>query len=177
MNANDYTQALQKLLPNGSLWEFEDDSDISKLLLGLSQEFGRIDERGKLLLIESLPSMVDTLLEAWETDLGLPDDCSSSGLTLAERKAAVNQKYKLFGSQSREFLIAMAAALGITVTITEYRHRRFGDDFGRPWYGNAWNFVIQVNIAGAPSTVLKDRLKCVLADIVQSHKVLLYVEE
>lgn len=177
MNATDYQLAWYKHLPNGQLWEFDEDSDISKLLLGLSQELVRIDERVQQLLAESHPSMVDLLLEEWEADLGLPDDCTPLTETLAERKAAVNQKFKLYGSQSREFQIAMAAALGITITITEYRHRRFGDDFGQPWHGQAWNFVIQVNIAGAPSADLKDRLKCVLRKIVHSHKVLLYVEE
>jgi uncharacterized protein YmfQ (DUF2313 family) len=174
MLASDYQNALLALLPTGEAWVSEPDGELAKLMLALGEEFARIDARAVQLLAESVPSGADDLLEEWEADYGLPDSCSASSQTEEERKLALVQKYRLYGSQSRVFLIEMAAVLGIDITITEYHHRVFGDPFGEPWVGQGWNFVIQVNIEGAPAPELQERLECVFSKIVHAHKALLF---
>lgn len=173
--ATNYHAALLALLPAGSAWPREPDSELSKLLKALAQEFARIDARANQLLAESLPSQTVELLAEWETDYALPDGCSTAAQTIEERRAALQQKYLQYGSQSREFLTELAAAMGISITITEYQHRRFGDNFGEVWRGQGWNFVVQVDAtATEEQAALAAYLECALKRVLQAHKVLIY---
>lgn len=175
MQASDYQFALLSLLPSGDAWALDTDSELSELMLGLAQELARIDARSRALLAESLPSQTVDLLTAWEKQYGLPDACVVGEQAMDERKAALQQKYRVYGSQSREFLIELAAALGIPASITEYRHIRFGDTFGQPWYGTDWNFVIQVDAEIIPEqTALMARLECVIRKLAHAHKVTIF---
>lgn len=173
MNIAGYQQQLLTLLPRGQAWQQPADSELGLLMLALAEEFARIDARAKLLLQESLPSMVEDLLEEWEQDYGLPDTCTITAQTLSERRESLVQKYKIHGSQSREFLQELAAAIGFSITFTEYQHRRHGQPFGQPWYGLDWNFVIDINVDTPNADPYKiARLECVFYRLIHAHKII-----
>lgn len=94
---------------------------LSKLLLCFSEEIERFEDRIIALLHESIPGMSDELLPQWESDLGLPDTCSSLASTLDERQAVAHAKYTArYDGQSKQFYINYAAQLGATITVQEY---------------------------------------------------------
>ena len=176
MDIVDYQYQLLALLPDGMAWSRDPEDDLGKLMLGLAEEFARIDERAKALLDESLPSKVTDLISEWETDYSLPDSCTIGAQTLEERRAALVQKFKIYGSQSREFLQELAAAIGIDITVNEYKARRFGDPFGEPWTGIEWHFIISIDaiVEDPANTALMAQLECVFRRIIHAHKTLIF---
>lgn len=174
MSAAQYQTQLLALLPQGSAWPREPESEIGLLMCGLAEEFARVDAMLDDIAAESLPSQVTQLIDEWEAEYGLPDDSTDVATTLQDRRSAVVQKYQQYGSQSREFLIAMAAALGFEITITEYSETTFGGAFGDYYWGTDWAFVVQTNVHvvnANPASVA--RLEQMLRRLIHAHKVLL----
>ncbi len=183
-----YRDALLALLPKGQAWPTEPESELGKLMQGMAEEFTRIDARSQELLNESHPSQTFELFAEWEQQYGLPDSCAGDPQSFQERRLALLQKYRLYGGQSREFFIALAAALGYAVGITEYRERTFGMDYGTEYAGPEWNWVWQVDAAlnndverslGEPFGEFyrqwgNQRLECVLVRLVHAHRHLIF---
>jgi uncharacterized protein YmfQ (DUF2313 family) len=121
-SGDDYIDALAALLPVGPAWPREYDSTLMKLVGGLSQVWGDVDGRAAdLLEIESDPRQTVELLPDWERNFGLPDPCYSAPQTVGQRQLALVMRMTMLGAQSREFFISVAAMIGYTITITEYR--------------------------------------------------------
>ena len=122
ISADDYGRQLQALLPPGPAWEADLDPFHEQLLgtggVGLAGVHGRADD----LMRESDPRTTYELLARWESVLGLPDECTLPGATLAERRAAVVAKFLAQGGMSRSYYIGVAEGLGYPgATITEFR--------------------------------------------------------
>ncbi|SDH81278.1 Uncharacterized protein YmfQ in lambdoid prophage, DUF2313 family [Pseudomonas flavescens] len=92
-------------------------------------------------------------LSDWERVLGLPDPCLAYvSLTVGQRLAAVLAKLRGIGGQSRRYYIQLAASLGYSITITEYRPFRAGlGRAGDPVAGDGWTSAWRVN---APATTV-----------------------
>lgn len=112
-------QALQALLPPGSAWSLEADAELTKLLRALSYEFSRVRRRGRLLLEELDPRTTTELLAELETVYGITTDASQP---LASRRGLLHAKMLGYGDPTPASFVAIAASLGYTATITEYRH-------------------------------------------------------
>lgn len=130
--ADDFAEAFAALLPTGLAWSRDPDDVLMKLIAGLSGIWGYVDSRSAdLLERESDPRVTLELLADWERNWGLPDECVAEPLTIADRQTALITKMTMLGAQSRAFFIGLAAALGYTVTITEYAPWMFGiSEFG-----------------------------------------------
>jgi uncharacterized protein YmfQ (DUF2313 family) len=121
-SGDDYGSAFLQLLPQGPAWPREPGSTLDLACRGLSKYWGEVDRRAAdLLEQESDPRKTLELLPDWERNWGLPDPCYSEPLTIAERQLALVMRMTMQGAQSREFFIAVAAQIGYTITITEYR--------------------------------------------------------
>lgn len=110
--------------------------------------------------------------------------------TLQERRGALLSRLGGTGGQSREFFIALAAYLGFTITITEFRPFRVSiSHAGDALYDDSWRHVWRVN--GPDTTVFEFRaglsavgeplrkwgnelLECVMNRIKPAHTVLLF---
>jgi uncharacterized protein YmfQ (DUF2313 family) len=113
---------MQGLLPLGQAWPRQYDSALMKVVRGLTSIWGDFELRAsKLLEQESDPRITLELLEDWERNWGLPDPCYQAPLTIAERQQALVMRMTMLGAQSRQFFIDVAAQIGYTITITEYR--------------------------------------------------------
>lgn len=99
-------------------------------------------------------------LSEWERVLGLPDPCViGETLAVRQRIAAVMAKLRGLGGQSRAFFIQLAASLGYTITITEFRPARAGiavagdavngTDWASAWVINAAPVNVFVAKAGS----------------------------
>jgi uncharacterized protein YmfQ (DUF2313 family) len=60
-------------------------------------------------------------LPDWERNWGLPDPCYTAPQSIGERQRALVMRMTMMGAQSRDFFIELAAMIGYTITISEYR--------------------------------------------------------
>ncbi|HEY2210283.1 MAG TPA: putative phage tail protein [Bradyrhizobium sp.] len=120
-SGDDYAAAFASLLPTGSAWPRDPQSVLMLTVSGLAQIWGDADGRAAdLLEREADPRVTIELLPDWERAFGLPDPCVDEPLTVADRQRALVVKMTTEGGQSRDYFIAVAAALGYEINIREY---------------------------------------------------------
>lgn len=118
----DYGTAFLTLLPQGQAWPKHPGTTLDLTCRGLAEYWGFVDSRAAdLLERESDPRYTVELLPDWERNWGLPDPCYAAPTDLEGRHQALIMRMTMQGAQSREFFIGIAAQLGYTITITEYR--------------------------------------------------------
>lgn len=121
-SGDDYCKALADLLPVGYAWPRDENSLAMKVVCGIAHFWGYVDGRAAdLLERESDPRQTIELLPDWERNWGLPDPCYEAPQSVDERQLALVMRMTMQGAQSREFFIGVAAQIGYTITITEYR--------------------------------------------------------
>lgn len=154
---DNYGRLLQQLLPPGSAWECEADSNLNKLLNGLGASLARLHNRALNLYDETGAAEAFETLARWEAALGLPDSCSLQGAqTVQERIGAVVSKLLSQGGISRRDFLRQAAAMGYPrASITEFAARRhgrsrIGESYGNEDWENAWQFNL-------PSSLVVER--------------------
>ena len=153
-SVDDFIAIMLALLPRGAAWPTSADSQMADLLYAAAVEFADIDLRNEKLLKEMSPWTCSELLLEWESDYGLPEKCTTYQQTTTERRNVLIEKFSRIGSQSHQFFIDSAAALGFSITITEYDVNNPGPQTeyqGLSLNGDDWNFVYQIN---APATTI-----------------------
>lgn len=94
-------------------------SIFAKLLSCFAAELNRVEASIIGVINQSVPGLATDLLEEWETDLGLPEDCFPASLSLTERQNAAHAKYTTkYTGLSEQFFIDLAFSLGATISIT-----------------------------------------------------------
>lgn len=154
-SADDYRSLLKALLPPGRAFPREPGTTLDGLLGAMAQELARVDARGEQLLTEVIPSTTSEMLADWERAAGLPDNCSGSlAETMQGRRADLVSKLAAQGGQSKAYFIALAARLGFTITIDEFRPFRAGmSTAGDDLTNGDWVFTWRVN--GPPVPVIR----------------------
>lgn len=148
LTAADYLAQLQALLPQGFAWPRQADAALTQLLLAWAGELARVDGRAADLVEEADPRTTAELLADWERVAGLPDPCVAAlgiNQTTAQRRAALVAKLTTIGGQSAAYYIALAARLGYTITITEYKTFTVRSKVNDPLNDLPWRFVFTVN--------------------------------
>lgn len=193
-SAADYLGMLQALLPPGAAWTREPDAVLTRVLAGLADALARVDERAHLLMEEARPWEALWLLADWETECGLPDECSQPDETVAERRAAVVLKITATGGQNPEYFAELARAYtGLDCTVREFRPFRAGmSAAGDPLTNGDWIFTWRIH---APETVIRpfragqgcageplrtwgnEALECALPRLAPAHTLLQFTYE
>lgn len=169
---DNFLSLLRDLLPTGPAWNRAPGSDLTEFLTSIAEELKLVSDRTETLQVELDPRTTSELLDDWERLLALPDECSDpDNQSVATRRNEVLAKLTGQGSISRQFYIDLAARLGYTVTIFEYRQflagvSHAGDllangDWVYCWLvtasgGSAKFFEAGVNFAGDPLAVYSD---------------------
>lgn len=141
-----YAAQLRQLLPPGAAWEAPEGGVLAGLLLGLGEEFARIDARGIDLLEEADPRSALETLPDWERVAALPDACTGAPDTAAERQAALHQKLTRPGAQNAAAYVELAARAGFAIEIEEHRPLRSGFLAGARCNGADWAFAWTVRV-------------------------------
>lgn len=191
LTPDDYLQQIQSLLPPGPAWPRDADAYVTRLLLGLAEEFARVDARASGLLDEADPRTTVQLLLDWERIAGLPDGCvvdSGVDLSTGQRQAALVGRVTMVGDQSSAYFQQLAASVGYAVTVSEFSPFDVNDLVSEPIYSVAWAHVWQVRgtlnqpvdftvlstVADALSAWSNVVLECVLNRFKPAHSVLLF---
>jgi len=137
---------LHKLLPQGKAWNRTSGSLMDAVSWAVARELERIDQRIDVLLTESDPRSASETIDWWESYLALPDDCTGTAPNTSERRRQILERLTTRGGISRQDYIDLAAALGYTITITEFRAFRADRSSAEdPVAGGDWDFTWQVN--------------------------------
>jgi len=147
----DFLAAFQALLPTGPVWPRDPDAVLTQTLDALMPTPLAQFNRATNLLIDAFPATAVELLPEWESTLGLPDCCSPANPTLEQLRGAIIAKLIASGGQSVPYFTAVAAALGYTVTVTEFWPYEADMQCELPCASDAWAFAWRVN---APSVVI-----------------------
>lgn len=146
MTAGEYRIQLQALLPAGTAWPRDADAELTHTLEALAEELARIDVRSEDLVEEADPRTSFELLPDWERIAALPAVYVTGPQTTEERRQALVAKLTLLGGQDPGFFIDLAAGLGITITVMEFRPARVGKSaIGAPCYTARVRFCWQIN--------------------------------
>lgn len=189
-SSQNYLTALQSFLPRGKVWPRTIESTQATALSGLTPAFMRTNSDANNLLVDAFPATTLNLLPQWEATFGLPDPCAGIAPTVTARRAQVVARLSSKGGQSVNYMIAYAASLGYTITITQFTPARAGMlRAGYPVCGIAWAFAWQVNAppdtvnpflagtscAGEPlSTFGNTVLECELSKIAPAHTTVIF---
>jgi len=142
---------MQTLLPQGRAWSRDKNADLTRLIHSEADGLARVEARADDLLAESFPGTTLEMLPEWEMAVGLPDICSEDYDDLENRRGALAVRLAEVGDQSVPFFKALAARLGISIEIQEWRSfragiSRAGDHAG----GEEWMFVWDVVATATP---------------------------
>jgi uncharacterized protein YmfQ (DUF2313 family) len=191
LTAGDYLVQLQALLPAGPAWSREAQDSITGLLQSWADEFARIDGRAFDLLREADPQSTSELLTDWERVAGLPDPCVANSdipQTLAQRQTALVSRLAMQGGQSPAYFIALLAAMGFAITITEIvphttehdtEHAVWGEADIYAWYVNAslatlWELTTEDNTELATALWSNVPLECLISRIKPAHTTVIF---
>ena len=143
----DFLRFVQGLFPRGAAWPRDDDAVFTQVAQALADGVYQ-HHRAALNLseVESDPYFTTALLPDFENDYGLPDPCTPLNPTLSQRRAALLAKMRAKGGQSAAYFIAVAQALGYSITIETFSPFRVGQGrAGDPLYGQGWIFAWRVH--------------------------------
>jgi len=111
---------LNQFLPNGDFWNAKRDNstNLYKLINALSAEYKRVKDLLYSIVNNRYVDDTELLLEQWEKDLNLPDECLPLADTISERQKNILLKYTAKGVQTKADFLALANKLGFSITIT-----------------------------------------------------------
>jgi uncharacterized protein YmfQ (DUF2313 family) len=160
MTVADYLQVLLQLLPPGKAFPRDLQGEMPATLMAIADELARVDARSDVLLDEADPrTALETIID-WEGVLGFPEPEGLSA-TLENRRRAVVGKLIATGGQSRAYFIAVAAALGFDITISEFQPFTCVTPIDQPIYPETIRFIWQVDVLEADNAgeVLEESLE------------------
>lgn len=185
----DYLEQAQALLPTGPAWSRDGSAKLTGLFGAIAVEFNRIDKRDCDLLREMIPVTTNEMLADWERVVGLPDDCTGPADSVAARRNAVVSKLRSTGGASPGYFIDLAASVGYSITITEFRPHRAGwvnpgtytdAEWAYTWRVNAGTTTYRYFRAGLARagerlrTWGNDQLECILTKHKPAHTRLIF---
>lgn len=126
-NADDIVSQIAGVLtPRGPAWGTDEVGDgtgaspVQRLVWkALAAWVADLNCRDFELATQVFPSAITFSLPDWERELGLPDDCFSSGSGTPTRIAAVRARFSAIGGQSPAYFVCLARAIGYEITIEE----------------------------------------------------------
>src|SRR5580698_4889539 len=146
--ADQFVAGFINLLPDGPIWPRDTDSVLYQVAEALAPTNLRFAARAEYLLQDAFPVQPVELLPEWEYTLGLPDPCAGPSPTVQTRQQQVYARFIAGGGQSVPYFTSIAAALGYTITITEFSPSFFGGYFGEYFGGTPWAFAWEVSGSG-----------------------------
>ena len=138
-------------LPQGWALDHREDGFVAAWMQPLASEISLVEASIEELLNEVDPRAATYLLPDYQRVLG-PDPCGRDQLALSfpDQAALVYQRWTGGGEMCAGYFIAQGAAIGVTVTITEYQQALCGRmQCGQELVPEAQNFAFSV---GLPAT-------------------------
>jgi uncharacterized protein YmfQ (DUF2313 family) len=122
LTPEDWQRTLLDLLPRGVVWPRDPETVLARFWLAIADEMVAVQGRDCDLLAESYPCGATELLPEWEATVGLPNECipDVTSLPIAMQRQYVCAALAAQGGQSASYYMALAAAYGFPISITEH---------------------------------------------------------
>ncbi|RLC69250.1 MAG: hypothetical protein DRH97_00125 [Chloroflexi bacterium] len=111
---------LAQKLPNGDVWtaKYIEDTNFRNVLIAVGLELSRTEQAENELYCETQLETTDKLIDEFEQEFGIKGGCLDGfGTTIEERIEAIKLKISLNGTTTNEQFVAIAAILGLDITI------------------------------------------------------------
>ena len=152
MTADQYRDQLMALAPLGAALSTQQDSVWVQLLQAMADELSRVDGRADDIMDEADPRTALEMLADWERVCGLPGACSQGSETIQERREAAHLILAAQGGQSAAYYEEIAASLGVSASVEEFRPFRAGhSSAGDPLTNGDWRYTWLMR---APATTI-----------------------
>ena len=191
LTPDDYEGQALALLPPGPAWPRSPEAPPGQLAAGWGYSLARLDAAVMNLIEEADPRTTYELLTDYERVAGLPDLCElafGGEQESGQRRDALLARLTSVGGQTPAYIVAVAAAMGYDITITEFHEHTVDDDIDYPLTDEDWVFAFEVNALG---TTVNDFtvdgnvddplaywgnaiLECVLDRIKPAHTIVVY---
>lgn len=110
-------EAFKSLLPNGKIFNFNGDNNLSKIATALCQEPERLKSHFNEIRNSGIPSLIgDDFLSDWEDFLGIKKNMS---LTNAQRQERIIARYISVGGQGKDYIEGVLNYAGFNVKVYE----------------------------------------------------------
>lgn len=120
MEINDFRKMVWDLFPLGLAWTRQH-GILDHIVLGIAQELTQADARKEQLILEMDPRTASEMFSDWETEWGLPDECTPDDVSMARRRAALISKIMQIGDMRPSYYLSIAQELGYDAEIHEWR--------------------------------------------------------
>ena len=87
-----HAEILQKNLPYGRIWQSDNDELFGRILVVLGACLDNVYNKINQLKLEFSPKTTNDLLDEWEADAGIPDNCFSKGDNNSARVEILRRK-------------------------------------------------------------------------------------
>lgn len=158
-----WDEQLKDLLPQGIVWEYDPDTNIDGLILSLQSRLQAAEYDLVDLFNDLMPdSTTGNFLDRWETQVGLPNDCSKfSVFTSLQRRQNVLSQLNATGGQSIQYYLDVMEIMGYpNNTITEYSALRIGDPCDSAVRGEDWDYAWSISIPDQISSRFNAQSDC-----------------
>lgn len=110
---------LTKFLPNGIFWNAKrvPNTNLYKFINALSCEYKRVKDLLYSIVNNRYVDDAELLIERWENDLNLPDDCLKLADSITQRQKDVLLKYTAKGIQTENDFLTIANTFGLNIEI------------------------------------------------------------
>ena len=169
-SADDYAAAARALMPRGPAWSTDAGSVQGRTVGALAQALTRSDAAAVEMLVAAFPATAAAFLPEWEATLGLAGEGTTD-----QRRAQIVARLVGAGGQSRARMVALAAALGFTITIATYAPLRAGHfAAGDAALSEAWAYVWRVTVIANGGGLPLAKLQAALDDAKPAETVIIY---
>lgn len=148
LTLDDYRKMVWDLFPYGLAWARKQGA-LDGLVTGIASELENAEGRKEQLLLEMDPRTADEMFGDWETECGLPDECSPVDITVARRRGALISKITSIGDMRPAYYLSIAEDLGYDADIFEWHPVTCGlsecgsnDMLGNENIRHAWDMVL-----------------------------------
>lgn len=141
-------------MPKGDAWNTSNESNLLALLSAIAETLVTIDHQANSLILESIPSQANELIERWAKTLNI----SFKNQSTEDLKKLILQGLNSTGGCSYEMLIRIAQSFGLEINIEEFTPATTEKDILQRTYSVEWNHVLLIritNIEKANTTPLK----------------------
>lgn len=169
--ASQYSGAMRQLLPRGKAWNTEDGSVQASVCDALTLIYAQSDSDANQLLADAFPGTANALLPEWNLTVGIPDPCLGVPTNQAQNIQQLLAKLASGGGQSVNYLVALAATLGVTITISEFSATHTATDVpsGMISILADWNYTFRVNVFNSGIGNNLSGLKCLISRYKPAH--------
>lgn len=120
MRLNDFLEMIWELYPKGAAW-IREPGLLNKVNTSIAAELEAVNHRTNKLIDEADPRTTFEMLEDWEFNYGLPDECTPLGATLKQRRNSLVAKINFLGDMRPAAYKSIASELNYDVDLVEWR--------------------------------------------------------